>query len=556
MAVNSIDAALISKMFLAGARYLENQKDHINELNVFPVPDGDTGTNMTATIMSAAKAVSDLIKPDMKSLSKAMSSGSLRGARGNSGVILSQLIRGFTKVMRNVDVIDAESLTEGLQKATETAYRAVMKPKEGTILTVAKAASDACADAAVETDDLIEIGGKVVEAATAALESTPELLPVLKEAGVVDSGGSGLLEVLKGAYDYLCGKDIDITIEEEKPDEEEIEEEEKVKFTYRVSFSLKAPENFATGVDADLTEYLSGIGDDVKLSADSRTMQISLLTNVPGKALNHSLKLGDAYDIHITNIKLDGKAPAAETAEPAATAENSDKPAKEPAEEETPLKEIGFVAVSSGEGLDEIFTGLGADVVIKGGQTMNPSTNDILEAAEKVNAKNVFILPNNKNIVLAASQAADILEDKKGIVIPAKTIPQGITALVNFIPDQSVEENQKRMTEELSKVKSGEVTYAVRDTSVDGKAIKAGDYMGITDLGIKAVNESIVETFKEMLNDMVDDDSALITIYTGADAREAETHEITDMINQTYPSIEVDVQNGGQNVYYYIVSVE
>ena len=547
MAVNSIDAVQVSRMFLAGARYLENQKDHINELNVFPVPDGDTGTNMTATIMSAAQAVSAIKDPDMKTLSKAISSGSLRGARGNSGVILSQLFRGFTKVMKTVDAIDANVLADGMQKATETAYRAVMKPKEGTILTVAKAASDAAVDAAEQTDDLIEIGERIVDAATAALESTPELLPVLKEAGVVDSGGSGLLEVLKGAYDYLCGKDIDITIEEEKPDEAEIEKEEEVKFTYSVAFSVKAPERFAAGVDADLSAYLSGIGEEVKLTSDSETMKISLLTNEPGKAINHAIKLGEAYDIHITNVKLDGKTPA-----PSA-------PKQQPEEEKQPensWKEIGFVAVSCGEGLDSIFKELGADVVIKGGQTMNPSTDDILQAAEKVNAKNVFILPNNKNIVLAASQAAELLDDKKGIVLPAKTIPQGITALINFIPDQSVEENEERMKEELSKVKTGEITYAVRDTSIDGRAIKAGDYMGLTDLGIKAVNTSIVETFKEMLTQMVDEDSALLTIYTGADAKSDETDQIKDMIKQNYPSLEIDIQDGGQNVYYYIVSVE
>ena len=547
MSTITMDARLLAKMFLTGAQNLDEHKDWINELNVFPVPDGDTGTNMTATIMSAAQAVSAIKDPDMKTLSKAISSGSLRGARGNSGVILSQLFRGFTKVMKTVDAIDANVLAEGMQKATETAYRAVMKPKEGTILTVAKAASDAAVDAAEQTDDLIEIGERIVDAATAALESTPELLPVLKEAGVVDSGGSGLLEVLKGAYDYLCGKDIDITIEEEKPDEAEIEKEEEVKFTYSVAFSVKAPERFAAGVDADLSAYLSGIGEEVKLTSDSETMKISLLTNEPGKAINHAIKLGEAYDIHITNVKLDGKTPA-----PSA-------PKQQPEEEKQPensWKEIGFVAVSCGEGLDSIFKELGADVVIKGGQTMNPSTDDILQAAEKVNAKNVFILPNNKNIVLAASQAAELLDDKKGIVLPAKTIPQGITALINFIPDQSVEENEERMKEELSKVKTGEITYAVRDTSIDGRAIKAGDYMGLTDLGIKAVNTSIVETFKEMLTQMVDEDSALLTIYTGADAKSDETDQIKDMIKQNYPSLEIDIQDGGQNVYYYIVSVE
>lgn len=545
MAINSIDAAQLSKTFLAGARYLENQKDHINELNVFPVPDGDTGTNMTATIMSAAQAVSAIKDPDMKTLSKAISSGSLRGARGNSGVILSQLFRGFTKVIKTVDTIDAKTLAEGFEKATQTAYRAVMQPKEGTILTVAKAASDAATEAAGQTDDLLEIGQKIVDAATAALESTPDLLPVLKEAGVVDSGGSGLLEVLKGGFDYLSGKNIDITIAAETPDEEKIAEEEEVKYEYSVSFSLRAFESFAAGVDSDLAAYLNGIGTEVKLTADSKKMDISLLTNAPGKALNHAVKIGDAYSIKITNVKLDGKTDAAS----AEKAEEAPAPAE-------PEKEIGFVAVSCGEGLDSIFKELGADVVIKGGQTMNPSTDDILKAAEKVNAKNVFILPNNKNIVLAASQAAELLKDKKAIVLPAKTIPQGITALVNFIPDQSVEENEERMKEELANVKTGEITYSIRDTSIDGRAIKAGDYMGLTDDGIRAVNPSIREAFMEMLGEMVTEDSSLLTIYTGADSNDGETEEIQNRIKKEYPSLEVDVQNGGQNVYYYIVSVE
>lgn len=545
MAINSIDAAQLSKTFLAGARYLENQKDHINELNVFPVPDGDTGTNMTATIMSAAQAVSAIKDPDMKTLSKAISSGSLRGARGNSGVILSQLFRGFTKVIKTVDTIDAKTLAEGFEKATQTAYRAVMQPKEGTILTVAKAASDAATEAAGQTDDLLEIGQKIVDAATAALESTPDLLPVLKEAGVVDSGGSGLLEVLKGGFDYLSGKNIDITIAAEAPDEEKIAEEEEVKYEYSVSFSLRAFESFAAGVDSDLAAYLNGIGTEVKLTADSKKMDISLLTNAPGKALNHAVKIGDAYSIKITNVKLDGKTDAA----------SAEKAGEAPAPAE-PEKEIGFVAVSCGEGLDSIFKELGADVVIKGGQTMNPSTDDILKAAEKVNAKNVFILPNNKNIVLAASQAAELLKDKKAIVLPAKTIPQGITALVNFIPDQSVEENEERMKEELANVKTGEITYSIRDTSIDGRAIKAGDYMGLTDDGIRAVNPSIREAFMEMLGEMVTEDSSLLTIYTGADSNAGETEEIQNRIKKEYPSLEVDVQNGGQNVYYYIVSVE
>ncbi len=545
MAINSIDAAQLSRMFLAGARYLENQKDHINELNVFPVPDGDTGTNMTATIMSAAQAVSEIKDPDMKSLSKAISSGSLRGARGNSGVILSQLFRGFTKVLKNVESLDSASLTEGFKKATQTAYRAVMQPKEGTILTVAKAASDAAETAAAESDDLLVIGAGIVEAAQAALDSTPELLPVLKEAGVVDSGGAGLVEVLKGAYDLLSGKDIDITIASASADGSADTEQEEKKYEYSLAFSLKAYQSFAAGVDQELLAYLCGLGAEVKLSSDKKTMHISLLTNVPGKALNHALKLGSAYDIRIDNPSLDGSEPAA--------ASDTHAEAEQTTSEQ---KEIGFVAVSCGDGLDGIFKELGCDVVIKGGQTMNPSTDDILKACEQVNARNVFILPNNKNIVLAASQAADLLDDKKAYVIPAKTVPQGITALVNFIPDQSVFDNQKRMTEELSNVRSGEITYSVRDTSIDGRAIKAGDYMGITDEGIKAVSPSIGEAFMEMLSVMVTPDSALLTVYTGADAKEEVTREISARISKEYPSLEVDFQTGGQNVYYYIVSVE
>ena len=548
MEINTIDSQQLAGMFLAGAKYLEAKKDHINELNVFPVPDGDTGTNMTMTIMSAAKAVHDLDNPDMKSVCKAISSGSLRGARGNSGVILSQLFRGFTKIIKTEDQLTVSILSDACQKSCETAYRAVMKPKEGTILTVAKGIADKAAELSTTTEDVVAFLGQIVEHAQVVLDKTPDMLPVLKQAGVVDSGGAGLLEVLTGAYDYLCGKSIDLSFGEDKASQQE--EVQAPTLLYKTGFSIVTTDAFAAGIDAEIRSYLEGIGGNVTVKHSTHVITVSLDTNEPGKAITRALKYGAITDVSVVNQA----APKIETKAEEKSVETA--PAKEETVSAEPAKDMGFVAVSIGDGLNEIFKGLGADYIIEGGQTMNPSTADIIDAIHKVNAKAVFVLPNNKNIVMAAKQAVELVEDKQVIVLPTKTLPQGVTALINFIPDQSVEENRERMEEEITKVKTGEITYAVRDTTIDDKEIHQGDYMGITDQGISAVGQDIEKTFIEMLHTMVDEDSSLLSIYTGSDAKEEVTASLQEAIAKEFDSLEVELQTGGQPVYYYVVSVE
>ena len=564
MEINSINAALFAKMFLAGAANLEAKKEWINELNVFPVPDGDTGTNMSMTIMSAAKEVSALENPDMKALAKAISSGSLRGARGNSGVILSQLFRGFTKVIANYDVITVEVMAKALEKAVDTAYKAVMKPKEGTILTVAKGAAVKGLELADTTTDLLVFAEEVIKEADHVLSKTPDMLPVLKQAGVVDSGGQGLVEVLRGAFAALQGKEIDFNLEITPKASPSISADsyidaqanQEIKFAYCTQFLIMLEKPFSSKKEQEFKAYLEGIGDSIVVVADDEIVKVHVHTNDPGLAMQKGLTYGSLTTIIIENMKLerDEKISAMKEKEmQSGEASSAPAAAEAPAE---PEKEMGFVAVSIGEGLNEILCGLGVDYIIEGGQTMNPSTDDVLQAIDKVNAKNVFILPNNKNIVLAANQAASLCEDKNIIVIPTKTIPQGITALVNFIPDQSPEENKKRMTEEIALVKTGQVTYAVRDTEIDGKEIHQDDFMGIGDKTILSVGTDKKAVTMEMIEAMIDEDSALVSIYYGEEATEDEAMEFSDMLMEKYPDLEVEVNAGGQPIYYYIVSVE
>lgn len=547
MEMNTMDAAQLAKAFLAGAKSLESQQEYINELNVFPVPDGDTGTNMTMTIMSAAREVAALENPDMKTLSKAISSGSLRGARGNSGVILSQLFRGFTKVIKTEDELTVAILSEACQKACETAYKAVMKPKEGTILTVARGAADKALELADSTDDIVFFVGEVLKEAEDVLAKTPEMLPVLKQAGVVDSGGQGLVQVLKGAYDVLQGKEVDLTIEGNTKKEAVVEVASK--YAYSVSYRIVLTSALADKKKAEYTAFVENIGGDVKLNITKTEVTTSMLTNDPGFVLSKALSYGSLHDMDIKNV-ADG------TTKPAAKAEEMPAKVEEMPAKEAPRKDTGFIAVSIGEGVNNIFRELGADYIIEGGQTMNPSTDDILSAVEKVNADNIFILPNNKNIILAANQAVDLCEDKHLVVLPTKTIPQGITALINFIPDETVEENEKRMVEEIAYVKTGQVTYAVRDTVIDNKEIAKGDYMGIGDAGILAVNQDINTAFIDMLKEMVDEESAIISVYYGQDTKPEDASALVDKIQVTFPGIEVELQDGGQPVYYYVCSVE
>ena len=557
MAVKTINTELLQKMFLAGAANLEAKKEFINELNVFPVPDGDTGTNMTLTILSAAKEVKALENPDMVAIAKAISSGSLRGARGNSGVILSQLLRGFTKEIREHKEIDTITLAKACERATATAYKAVMKPKEGTILTVAKGASQKAAELAETTEDLDTFISEVINYAQEVLEKTPEMLPVLKEAGVVDSGGQGLLEVMRGAYDAFQGKEIDYSAIEAsagtkmvKPSEQA---ETEIKFGYCTEFIIMLEKEFTAKDETEFKAYLESIGDSIVCVADDDIVKIHVHTNDPGLAIQKALTYGQLSRMKIDNMREEHREKLIRDSEKLAKEQAEAEEAKKTAE---PKKPMGFIAVSIGDGMNEIFRELGADYIIEGGQTMNPSTDDMLKAIDQVNAETIFILPNNKNIILAANQAKDLVEDKEIIVIPTKTVPQGITAIINFVPDADAKSNEETMLDEIKNVKTGQVTYAVRDTHIDDKEIHQGDIMGIGDAGILSVGQDIAETTLEMLEQLVDDDSELISLYYGQDVTEEEADAFTQEVEKLYPDIDVDVHCGGQPIYYYVLAVE
>ncbi len=556
METSTINASLCAKMFLAGAKNLEANKEWINELNVFPVPDGDTGTNMTMTIMSAAREVAELSSPDMPALAKAISSGSLRGARGNSGVILSQLLRGFTKTIRDYSEIDTEVLAAAMQKAVETAYKAVMKPKEGTILTVAKGAADKAAQL-LETDmGMADFLGEIIEHAEYVLSQTPEMLPVLKEAGVVDSGGQGLVQVLKGAYDAFLGKEIDYSIadsQEERPARRETvparQQEADIKFGYCTEFIIMLEQELPEQKLADFKRFLESIGDSIVLVADEDIVKVHVHTNDPGKAISRALTYGQLSRMKIDNMREEHHEKLIKDAEKLAAKQKEE-------EKKAPRKPVGFISVSVGDGIGEIFRGLGADYLIEGGQTMNPSTDDMVKAIEKVNADNIFILPNNKNIILAANQAQYLVKDKKVFVIPTKTIPQGITAIISYNAERTPEENEETLKEEIKKVKTGQITYAVRDTHIDDKDIHEGDLMGIGDKGILTVGRDLSEVTRETIDQMTDEDTELISIYYGEDVSPEDAERFGGSIMEEYPDCDVEIYAGGQPIYYYVVSVE
>lgn len=549
MNTNTVDAKMLSRMFLSGAKNLEAKKEWINELNVFPVPDGDTGTNMTLTIMSAASEVSSLENPIMKTLAKAISSGSLRGARGNSGVILSQLLRGFTKVIEKSETADAVTFAKAFEKGVETAYKAVMKPKEGTILTVAKGAAVKALEIADDAENLESFFADVIAEAEAVLAKTPEMLPVLKEAGVVDSGGQGLLEVLKGAFDGFLGKEIDLTFEKPtsgiavKPVSAE---ESNIKFGYCTEFIIMLEKEFPAKEEKAFKEYLMSIGDSLVVVADDEIVKVHVHTNDPGQAIQRALTYGQLSNMKIDNMRLEHHEKVIKEAEKMAAQQAVLEPAKE----------IGFISVSVGQGMGDIFRELGADYLIEGGQTMNPSTEDVLQAISHVNAKNIFIFPNNKNIILAANQARDLTEDKNIIVIPTRTIPQGITALISYVPDKTVEQNTEEMMEAMGNVKTGQITYAVRDTRIDDKEIRQGDIMGIGDHGILAVGKEIEDTAVATVQEMTDEDSEIISIYYGADVSAEDAEQLAERLEDMYPDYDVELNEGGQPIYYYVVSVE
>ena len=560
MATKTINVDVLAKMFLAGAQNIEAKKDYINELNVFPVPDGDTGTNMSMTIMSAAKEVTALNKPAMKDLAKAISSGSLRGARGNSGVILSQLLRGFTKAIKEEKEIDVLALAAACQRARDTAYKAVMKPKEGTILTVASGIATKAAEMAEETDDLEVFIPAVIEHAQDVLNQTPEMLPVLKEAGVVDSGGQGLLEVIKGAYDAFLGKEIDYSVIEPSTgvtvNKVNAEDTADIKFGYCTEFIILTEKEFTEDDEREFKKFLSSIGDSIVCVADDDVVKIHVHTNDPGLAIQKALTYGQLSKMKIDNMREEHQEKLIREAEKLAEQQANEEAAHEEKKPAEPRKAMGFIAVSIGAGMNEIFKELGADYIIEGGQTMNPSTEDMLNAIDRVNADTVFILPNNKNIVLAANQAKSLVEEKEIIVIPTKTVPQGITAIINFMPDADAKTNEEAMLEEIKNVRTGQVTYAVRDTHIDDKEIHEGDIMGIGDSGILAVGKDLEETTKELIANLVDEDSELISIYYGEEVSEEEAEKFAGEIEELYPDVDVDIQFGGQPIYYYVLAVE
>ena len=556
--IKTIDARMVAKMFLGGAKNLESKKEWINELNVFPVPDGDTGTNMTLTITAAAAEVNALSDLNMENLSKCISSGSLRGARGNSGVILSQLLRGFTKGIKEHEELDVIDLAGAMQNAVETAYTAVMKPKEGTILTGAKGAANKAAELAQTEEDIEEFCIQILAEAEAVLEKTPDMLPVLKEAGVVDSGGQGLVEVLRGALDALQGKEIDYAFE--APRKENIvkispQTETDIKFGYCTEFIIMLEKPFDERTEMDFKGFLESIGDSIVVVSDDDIVKVHVHTNDPGLAIQRALQYGGLSRMKIDNMRLEHEEKLIKDASKIA-AEEAKKEKNLSAPKEGPHKEMGFIAVSAGEGLSEIFQSLGVDYLIEGGQTMNPSTEDMLQAISQVNADNIFILPNNKNIILAANQAGYLTKDKKIYVIPTKTVPQGITAMINYIPEETPEQNEARMQSEIMNVKTGQVTYAVRDTRIDDKEIHEGDIMGIGDKGILSVGKDIADTTLDMLDQMVDDDTEIVSVYYGAEVEKFQAEELGRRAGERYPNAEVEVHDGGQPVYYYVISAE
>lgn len=577
--VISVKAESLQYAFLAGAKRIEEKKDYINELNVFPVPDGDTGTNMTLTITAAAKEVAAIKKPDFENVTKAMSTGSLRGARGNSGVILSQLIRGFCKELEGKKEVSTKDIANAFNRAVATAYKAVMKPKEGTILTVAKGMADKAMELGTSDKSLVDFATEVLAYGRNVLNQTPEMLPVLKEAGVVDSGGEGLMTILEGAYDALTGKVAYDFSDGFMPgeshgapapdasglkltnsagiDRKEIDTSH-IKYGYCTEFIIMIEKEYNHQIEKEFKSYLESIGDSLVVVSDDQIVKVHVHTNHPGLAFERGLSYGSLTSMKVDNMREEHREKVIMEAEKMAAIQAKEREEEKQPKVKEPVarREYGFISVSVGEGMNDIFKDLGVDYLIEGGQTMNPSTEDMLNAIDRVDANTIYILPNNKNIILAANQAQSMTEDKEIVVVPSTTAPQGVAALISFDASKNGEENLAAMKEDMGRVKTGQVTYAVRDTSIDGKNINAGDIMGIDDEGIKAVSADLAETTKELLKEMVDEDSELISIYYGADVKEEDAKELADYVESVYEDCDVELNYGGQPIYYYIMSVE
>lgn len=548
MSILSIDGAMLKRMIIAGANHLEKNKQIVDELNVFPVPDGDTGTNMSLTVLAAAREVEKTDSNDVFEVAKAAASGSLRGARGNSGVILSQLFRGFSKGLQNHSNIDTVALAEAFESGVKTAYKAVMKPKEGTILTVAREAAEKALQLSLEMDNVEEFLKEVLAHAHVVLKKTPDMLPVLKQAGVVDAGGRGLLYIIEGALKAISSKEeihleenISTGINQGSYSALSSISNEDITFGYCTEFIINRSDTSSSKVN-ELREFLNTIGDSIVVVDDDEVIKVHVHTDHPGQAIEKGLTLGS-----LTNMKIDNM-----------REQHSNKVIVEEIKEtkSQEKKPIGFIAVSIGEGIQEIFKGLGVDYIIQGGQTMNPSTEDILNAVEKVNAEKVIILPNNKNIILAAEQAQKLSKDKQVFVVPSKTIPQGISAMIGYEPDHSIDEVIESMNENMSYVKTGQITFAVRDTAIGDRKIKKGNILGMSEGNIEVVSDDLEEAVFELIDKIVDEDSEIVSIYYGEGVKEEDAIKAKEYIEENYPDCEVEVHFGGQPLYYYIFSVE
>ncbi|WP_308685850.1 DAK2 domain-containing protein [Stomatobaculum longum] len=563
MEIHELNAFVIRKCFLAAANELASKKEWINELNVFPVPDGDTGTNMTMTMMSAAKEVAALETDDMKVLCKAIASGSLRGARGNSGVILSQLFRGFTRELAAAEknTVEIPQLAAAFVRATETAYKAVMKPKEGTILTVARAMSDKAEELQNGATDIIAFAKDIIAAGDAALEQTPELLPVLKQAGVVDSGGQGLMTVMHGAFQALSGEIGEVFLENfdaaqasesraAHPIDTSHLDTSEIRFGYCTEFIVNLERPLSDDEEQTFKSFLESIGDSIVCVASEDMVKVHVHTNDPGLAIQKGLSMGSLSRMKIDNMREEHNERLIRNASQLAAEEKRKQVAS------AEKKPYGFLSVSVGDGLDRIFKEIGVDQLISGGQTMNPSTEDILNAIAAINADTIFILPNNKNIILAAQQARDLTKGKNVVVVPTRNIPEGITAMVSFLPESSPEENLAAMQEAIRHLATAEVTYAVRDTTMDDFEIHAGDFMAIGQNGMLTVEKKVEDAVLNAIEKLTADGKELVTLYYGSDVSEQNAKLVKELAEARFEDCEVELNYGGQPVYYYFISAE
>lgn len=555
------NANRIKGAFLAGASLLYQNKEYINELNVFPVPDGDTGTNMSMTLKSACDALNSVSEDDIEEVCKAIASGSLRGARGNSGVIMSQILRGFTNHLKTEKSITSDLLFEGIKKAKETAYKAVVKPKEGTILTVIAALAEKADEVKDQDLPYIEKIEKIVEYGDEVLQKTPDMLPILKDAGVVDSGGQGLMYFAHGVLSYLKGEDIEISFVDKTSGPSsninlKVVEDQDIKFGYCTECIINTATKFKENATEEIIEYLNSIGDSLVVVGDDEYIKIHVHTNHPGRVFEKGLEYGFLTNLKVDNLKLEHQEKVIKDAEKKAKAFAESSLNKKEVKKPVPLKELGFIVVSNGEGLTSLFDELGCDKIITGGQTMNPSTEDFLKAIDEVHAKKIFIFPNNSNIIMAAKQAKELTKDKEIYVIPTKNVMQGINCLAYFTESSNIDDIINQFNETIAKMKTIQTTYSIRDTVIDGIEIKENDYISIGDVGLLSTNADITKSIFEGYEKIHDDNDSSITIFYGEDVNESDANSLREEFESKYPNLAIQVIEGKQPVYYYYISVE